>query len=176
MKVLITGFPGTGKSTIAKELKKRGRHAYDPENMYSYMHLVDRETGLNIKRPEDANRGWYDTVGAFNWDTPRVSALLEKYEDVFICSLAHNMNLLADSFDYIFVLTLDDFELQRRLEKRGSGLSTTPSQLADILTLHEHFEQSMASLKNATLLSVKPSVDQLVDTILETTSHEPNDR
>ncbi len=166
MKILITGFPGTGKSTIARTLKKRGYHAYDPERMHAFMHLENRITGKHIKRPPNTPRGWYDTEGAFNWNIPAVTKLLESYEEIYICSLADNMQSLYSDFDFIFILTADDFLLQQRLEKRNSGLSTTPSQMADILTLHRHFEQSLIE-QGAYQLDVKKSVEQLVTTILE---------
>lgn len=165
MKVLITGFPGTGKTSIAAELKKRGHSAYDPEKMYAYMHLENRSSGKHLVMPENAERGWYDTTGAFNWDIQKVSHLLEVNADIFICSLANNMNLLADQFDLTFVLCPDDFTLEQRLHKRNTGLSTSYNQLQDILTLHKQFEDSLVG-KGAIKVDVKADIPVIVDRIL----------
>ncbi len=52
MNYLITGFPGMGKSTIAAELKRRGHKAYDPQNMRTYMHVEDQQTGKHTTAPQ----------------------------------------------------------------------------------------------------------------------------
>jgi gluconate kinase len=166
VKILITGFPGTGKTSIAKELQKRGRYAYDPESMRAYMRLEDRETGRPIKMPESAPRGWYDAVGSFNWDSEKITKLLHTHETVFICSLAGNMYDFLDQFDHIFVLTLDDIELQQRLERRGTGLSTQDTQLADILLLHHKFEEKMSYHPKCHIVSVRPKVPEVANAIL----------
>lgn len=167
MNVLVTGFPGTGKSTIAQILKKRGYTAYDPQKMQSYMHLEDRATGKHIRMPENAPRGWFDTQGAYDWNTGEVQKLLGRYEEVYICSLAHNMHELFNQFDYIFVLSADDFILQQRLEMRGSGLGSTPAQMADILTLHRNFEEGLIN-KGAIKVDIQQSALDCVNFVLET--------
>jgi broad-specificity NMP kinase len=169
MKILITGFPGTGKSSIARELKRRGHIAYDPETMHSFMHLEDVQTGKHIRMPEQPRRGWFDTVGSFNWDIPKVLTLLNSSgDDVFICSLADNMNTILTEFDKVFVLTLDDFTLEQRLRHRENDLSKIPEQLADILTLHKHFEESMAA-KKAIVINVSSDIIAVTDHILDLT-------
>lgn len=166
MKILITGFPGMGKTAIAAELKRRGHAAYDPEAMRGYMHLQNVETGQHIHKPVNPPRGWFDNVGAYNWDIPRVSSLLDAHEEVFICSLADNMDALWSRFDKVFVLTLDDLLLEQRIRERttkGPGDDTT--QLADVMMLHRHFENSLIA-KGAFKLDVRPGVHELVDRIL----------
>ena len=166
MKILITGFPGTGKTSVAHELSRRGHNAYDPEAMRGYMHLQSVGTGRNIHKPDHPPRGWYDTVASYNWDLPRVAKLIEGHEDVFICSLADNMEALLPSFDKVFVLVLDDLLLKQRIRKRNSkGPGNDPSQLADVLMLHRHFEASMTEA-GAIPINVESGVSEVVARIL----------
>lgn len=165
MKVLITGYPGTGKSTIAKALKTRGRHAYDTEAMRNFMHAEANSTSRRIAIPSPVPRGWFDTTGSYNWDVPRVTTLIQSYKDVFICALADNQEIFYPLFDKIFIL-LDEVELEKRLRLRF----TTPygkdrDELVDILLLHKHFEQSLIE-NGAVPINVQPSVIDIVDTIL----------
>lgn len=166
MNYLITGFPGMGKSSIAKELKRRGHTAYDPQAMHAYMHVESRANGKHLTAPEEVPRGWYDKVGAFNWNTVKIENLLKSTNDVFICSMAHNQSSFYDKFEYIFVLTLDDTELMARLNNRwGKTIGKAPSELADILAKHRGFEQSLLN-RGAIKINVAHTLSEIVDQIL----------
>lgn len=115
MKILITGFPGTGKSSVAKELKKRGHNAYDIEAMPDYAHVEDRATGRHLKVPSPLPLNWFSDAGINRWDINKVTDLLNEHDDVFICGLGGNQDQLYDYFDRIFVLTADDTVLEQRL-------------------------------------------------------------
>lgn len=165
-KYFVTGFPGTGKTSVATELKRRGYYAYDPETMQNYMHLEQVDTGKHIRLPDRPQRGWFDTIGNFNWDLNRIDTLLDSHEDMFICSLADNQLSILDKFDLVFVLSLDDFTLEQRLNHRDGDLSKVPEQLADILTLHRHFEESLIDNHGAIKIDAKPSIRDVTDGIL----------
>ena len=166
MKILITGFPGTGKSTISRELKRRGHTAFDQQNMHSYMHIQNRQTGKNIHPPLVIPVSWYDEVASYNWDTMKLSRLLQQNEDIFICSKAHNQAEFYKLFNKIFVLTLDSTDLMHRLSLRGeNSLGKSPSEISDILTLRTHFEESLLNLGAIKINASKP-ISHIVDEIL----------
>lgn len=166
MKILITGFPGTGKSSIAEELKRRGRNAYDPQSMHDYMHVGDRDTGRHIKQPESVPAGWYDNVGAYNWDLVKLEKLVQGNEDIFICSKAHNQSDFYNVFDKIFILTLDFTELLHRLNMRaGKSIGKSPEELSDIFSHKNHFEKSLIN-NGATEINASKPLHNIVDEIL----------
>jgi len=167
MKVLITGFPGTGKSAIALELKRRGHRAYDPDIMRGYEYTVDRHTGERIHPPQPIPAGWYDITGLRMWDPVKMSRLLLTSDDVFICSFVHDLANYRHLFDHIFVLTLDDVVLERRLRGRlGNQIGKDPAELRDIMKLHREFERTMLA-HGATALNAEHGIRELVNTILE---------
>ncbi len=166
MKVLITGYPGTGKSTIAKALKIRGRHAYDTEAMRNYMHAEDIDSGKRIAVPSPVPRGWFDNTGSYNWDVNRVTGLINSFEDIYICALADNQEEFYSLFDKIFILLLDEVELENRLLLRSSTpYGKDKDELTDIMSLHTHFEQSLIEY-GAIPINVHPSIDNIVERIL----------
>jgi len=172
MKVLITGYPGTGKSSVAKELQRRGHVAYDTEAMRGYMHAESIQTGIRIPLPQPVPRGWFGTTGGYNWDIPRVTELLNTYDDVFICALADNQERLYELFDKIFLLTLDEVEMEQRLRSRNTtSYGKDPGELADILTYHQHFEESLLNGTGAISIPVnaKPDLSEVVNEILDHT-------
>ncbi len=147
MKVLITGFPGTGKSSLAHQLQKLGYSAYDIQAMPSYSHVESRLSGRHITPPQPLPRGWYDTVGAYTWNLGKVTRLLAAHEDVFICGLAANQDSLYPFFDLIFVLRLDDVLLEQRLrERETSNYGKEPASLVDIVMQRSSFERKLQEL------------------------------
>ncbi len=166
MKALITGYPGTGKSSVARELQKRGHNAYDTEAMRGYMHAESLKTGKRIPLPNPVPRGWFETTGGYNWDIPHVSVLLSSYDDVFVCALADNQEELYDLFDIIFLLTLDEVEMEHRLRLRSdTTYGKDPHELADILLHHRHFEQSLLA-HGAVAVNAAQAIPQVVNEIL----------
>ncbi len=119
-----------------------------------------------IKLPSPVPRGWFDDVGGYNWDIPRVTQLLDSHDDVYICALADNQEILYDVLDYIFLLTLDEVELEKRLRLRNTtNYGKDAQELADIMTLHRHFEQSLLNA-GAIQLNVAKNLPEVVDEIL----------
>jgi hypothetical protein len=166
MKALVTGYPGTGKSSIAKSLKERGYDAYDIEAMPGYMHAVDSETGVKITLPSPVPRNWFENVGAYNWDSGRILRILDEHDDVYICALADNQKELYDSFDILFLLTLDEVDMESRLLSRmTTHYGKDQGELADILMNHRHFEDSLLNL-GAHPINTKCALPEIVDEIL----------
>ncbi len=165
-KYLVTGYPGTGKSSIAKELARRGRIAYDTEAMRGYMHAEDLQSGKRIPIPRPVPRGWFDTTGAYNWDILRVTTLLQKDDDVYICALADNQESFYDAFDKIFLLLLDEPLLQHRIELRTTtDYGKEHDEMADILLMHRRFESSLLNA-GAIPINVQKSLHDVVEEII----------
>jgi hypothetical protein len=167
MKVLITGYPGTGKTSIAKALHERGYNAYDTESMRGYMHAESVQSGERIPLPSPVPRGWFSDTGEYNWDVVRVLKLLNSHDDVFICALADNQEQLYQEFDRIFLLLLDETVMEQRLRLRQStSYGKDHDERADILLNHRHFENNLLEI-GATPIQSEHAIPQVVDEILK---------
>ena len=106
---LIEGVSGTGKTSVCKELQRRGYYAINGDTELAYQ--GDPETG----KPTDGL-----THEHHIWHVDRVKALVvSQHEPVaFFCGGSRNFSKFVDLFDGVFVLDVDLDTLSRRLDER----------------------------------------------------------
>jgi gluconate kinase len=106
---LIEGVSGTGKTSVCKELRRRGYHAVNGDTDLAYQ--GDPETG----EPTDGTSHWRHI-----WRVDRVRALVADQSErcTFFCGGSRNFAKFLDLFDGVFVLEIDVETLNKRLDQR----------------------------------------------------------
>jgi broad-specificity NMP kinase len=130
---LITGESGTGKSSVAAELRRRGYLAYDGDATLAYH--ADATTGQPITEKLDsyAKTDWL-------WKPARLRELLDTESDVFLTGGASNQREFYPLFARIFILTINATTLTQRLQNRRPGdYGMHPAELQEILRTFEGF-------------------------------------
>lgn len=109
---LIEGGSGTGKTSVAGELARRGFHVVHGDRELAYR--GDPETG------EATDSGTHEH---HIWDVERVWALTAVQDEpaTFFCGGSRNFATFIDLFDEVFVLDIDLDTLHRRLDRRPQG-------------------------------------------------------
>lgn len=117
---LIEGGSGTGKTTVAEELQRRGYHVVHGDRQFAY--YGDPETGapvsLNPFDNEADNLRWaYDR---WIWPVDEVKRLVADQSNrvTFFCGHSANFRHFIGLFDQTFVLDVDLETLSRRLLAR----------------------------------------------------------
>lgn len=107
---LIEGVSCTGKTSVCKELQRRGYHAINGDRELVYQ--GDPETG----EPADG-RGHEHHM----WHIEKGESLVTDHEHAmtFFCGGSRNFARFIDLFDGVFVLEVDLATLNRRLAGRG---------------------------------------------------------
>lgn len=97
---LISGLPGTGKTSVCLELKSRGYKAIDADHAFGYQSGAD----------------WL-------WDEAKIERTIDDSaeEMVFICGSASNRDKYISKFNKIFILYVDDQTLRHRLLTRTNN-------------------------------------------------------
>ena len=158
MIIQIDGLSGTGKTTAAEELTKRGYKALDADAVFGYW--GDPETG----EPTDVQHqlNWI-------WDISKVKALAEESIDstVFVCGGAMNQDKIKEVFDKRFTLVIDDETLKHRLATRtNNDFGKEPEDLARQLEWNRGTADYARSIGSVVVDATQP-VASVVDEILE---------
>jgi gluconate kinase len=165
MKYLITGVAGTGKSTIAQELRRRGSAAYDTEEGFSY--YVDKQTGERCAYPATPSEAWYMNHERV-FDEKVLNNLFKKHADepLFISSITANQKKFYGQFKKIFLLTTDDDLITHRLGTRTNNyFGRHPLDLQRVISRHQAFDDELEAAGAIVVDASKP-IEQMVDDIL----------
>ena len=133
MKCLVTGQAGSGKSSVAAELRRRGFSAYDTDEMPGVTGFDYVETGMPVDPSEIQHPFDFSRI-AWNWRVAALHELLASADDVFICAITSDTVELAHLFDRVFVLVPDRETLARRLRERtNNNFGKHPAEAEPVL-------------------------------------------
>jgi len=135
---LVEGGSGSGKTAVATELGRRGRHVVHGDRVLAYQ--GDPETGARLDpRVIAAHRDDPAFIHDHHiWDVTQVTALAadRTHAATFFCGGARNSFRFLDLFDAVFVLEIDRATLERRLDGRPDEWGSAPAERALILRHH----------------------------------------
>jgi len=163
---LIDGVSGAGKSTVARELERRGYHVIHGDRALAY--YGDPRTGEPLGEPPvdpeaDELARWY---GRWIWPVAKVKSLLADHSHpmTFFCGGSRNSDRFVDLFDGVFLLEVDLDTLHRRLAGRtGDDFGGTSTERALVVRVHATGD---GLAKHATPIDATRPVDRVVDEIL----------
>lgn len=164
--ILIEGVSGTGKTSVATELQRRGYHVIHGDRELAYQ--GDPATG----EPLDASALAQDLADvAFGhrhhlWNIDKVKALIADHSHpiTFFCGGSRNFQGFIDLFDGVFVLDVDQHTLKNRLASRPEDeFGGKPEERDLIMRLHATKEDIPG---NAMVIDATVPVEAVVEAIL----------
>lgn len=114
---LVTGNPGSGKSTVANELAHRGLETLDPDYDPDLSYWMDEagQTVLLNDGPDRPGENWLRSH-RWVWSRQRLEQIVGQREaPLFVCGIALNIDEVLDLFDGVFLLRIDDETQEARL-------------------------------------------------------------
>lgn len=159
-KYLITGRPGSGKTTVVRELQRRGYTAYNTDDLDDVTKLEEKTTGKIVPWP-DGPVDW-DTH-TWNWQDTAFRRLLEQDGDVFIGAIVGNQKDYYPLFDKVFALVLSGETLASRLDSHEHPRTKAEKDKAK--AVHEE-KQGRWKDQGLILISSERPVPEVVDEIL----------
>jgi hypothetical protein len=163
---LIEGVSGSGKTTVATELQRRGYHAIHGDRELAYR--GDPRTGLPIApETETPTVDWISEH--YIWDVEKVKAYVaDKAESItFFCGGSRNFPQFIDLLDGVFVLDVDVDTMNRRIDERialdPTDFGATPEE-RDLIA--RRFASKADVPKTAIGIDATVPVARVVDDIL----------
>jgi len=167
---LIDGVSGTGKTTVAKELQRRGYHVIDGDRELKYR--GDPKTGEPLKEPLHKSE-WDKAVWQQEhllWDIDKVKSVIADHSIPisFFCGGSRNFDRFIDLLDGVFVLEVDALDaLYRRLDERVARDPTDwggkPEEKELVARLHRTKEDIP---KNGIIIDATAPIERVVDEIV----------
>jgi hypothetical protein len=152
---LIEGVSGTGKTSVCKELRRRGYHAINGDTDLAYQ--GDPKTG----EPTDVTSHWHHI-----WSVDKVRALVADQHErfTFFCGGSRNFVEFVELFDGVFVLEIDLDTLNQRLDQRPDDeFGAEQSERDLIVRLHRTKEDTPT---NGILIDATAPLAHVVDEII----------
>jgi hypothetical protein len=174
--VYVTGISASGKSTVLRELRKRGHvaHGMDEDG---YGRWVDRRTGEEHHLPEDG-RGLdlHRWIAEHDWvvDVEKIAALSERSrlegQTVYLCGVASGDSLVWKCFDLVCALVVDDATIRERVARRTNVFGKRPDELALILGWNAGYAERYRTLGAVIIDATQPPA-AVVDAIVSAAEH-----
>ena len=153
---LIEGVSGTGKTSVARELRRRGYHSINGDTELAYQ--GDPETGKPVGGFAHAHHIW-------NVEKVRALAADQAHAASFFCGGCRNHSSFIDLFDRVFVLEIDLATLNRRLAGRPQAeWGGKPAERRQIRRLHATKEDMP---KGGIAIDATRPIERVVDEILQ---------
>jgi dephospho-CoA kinase len=118
--VFITGPTAAGKSTVRSELARRGFEAHDADED-GISSFFSRVSGERVEYPEDANDRTHEWLAMHEFLMSRQRVELRAQASgkrVFLCGIPVNALGMADLFDKIICLVIDEATMLDRVAAR----------------------------------------------------------
>lgn len=132
---LIEGVSGSGKTSVATELERRGHAVVHGDRVLAYQ--GDPRTGAPIP-PErrSADPAFINTHHV--WDADRVKAIIADPARpvTFFCGASRNRQHFVHLFDAVFLLEADWTTIEARLAARVDEWGSEPEERALVARLH----------------------------------------
>lgn len=170
-KIYITGISGTGKSTVAKELHKKGYSVISIDETPDLCFWINKETKERVFGDHKLDKNFIDS---HNWicNIEHLKKLiLNNTKPLFATGVVSNQADFIDLFDKTILLQCKPETFISRIENRKDndfGKDKTAQEV--ILGWYKKFENELLE-KGAISISTEDSLEEVVNNIIKESNY-----
>lgn len=167
--VLITGISTSGKSSVAKELVKRGYEAHDTEHngISAWFNKETGEKAAEFGQVADRTKEWMDQHEwrmSMDWVKQKLKESTDR--QIFLCGGGANEPEVRELCDKVIWLKTDEATIRSRVNNpRDHTYGTQPHELERILEGNERKEAEYQGY-GAIIVDARRPFEKVVDEIL----------
>lgn len=165
-RILLTGMSGTGKSTVVRELVRRGYRAIDTDDD-GWSHWIDMRIGRPTSSPGPGEYRWDDLDWV--WNEERICELLgdDRGDVLILAGTAANQGEFYAYFDAIVLLSAPASVIAERLAQRTDNpYGGTPRTRARAMEHIETVEPLLRTRCDYEIVTTRP-LEEVVTCVLE---------
>lgn len=167
-KIYITGVSGTGKTTVARELQKRGFYALSIDEVDNLCSWVNQQTGEK-EGGKDIDMS-LDFVDKHDWvcDMENLNMLLSKdAEVVFVAGMATNQDDFLHIFDKILLLQCSSETFCKRIENRvDNNFGKDKKVQQQIRERYKPYTEKMLA-RGAVSINTEKPLDKVIEEVIK---------
>jgi hypothetical protein len=143
MSTLVTGTPGSGKTTLVAYAQRVGNHRFfDTDEIAGLCEWRELVTGAvlgPVSEHTATGDDWYRKYGWY-WRTDKLQEFLTANPDAVICGSAENVTDCYDVFDQLIIIRVTEAELLHNLAspERANPFGKTAKQRAGFMRWQDH--------------------------------------
>lgn len=160
-------MPGTGKTTIIENLKRRGLFAFDIEEIEGLCYWRNKTTFKRTHYHSGVSKDW---INEHEWvsDIDKLKEIINNHNGLVITGgIVENQNEFLPLFNNFFLLQCKENTLIRRLKERirkdEYGKTTIEQEM--ILNSYRKFEKNLID-RGAITINTGSSLDEITNKIL----------
>lgn len=161
------GVAGTGKTTLAQELKKRGIACIDDatngKDLGTWYDLEGNQLPYNANYSKSFS---WEKV-RWGWDIKKLEKFLEQNEFAIVCGYMPKIEDIAKKyFNEVILLDVTSEILNIRLSKRKNSYGYKPKERQRVLEDLTQLRQRLSLLPNLRIIDASQSIKQIADAVL----------
>jgi len=164
-KFCITGIAGVGKSSVLKELSRRGMTTFDIDAMDGLCYWKDK-SGQKEEYYSGIGKDWLDKHSYF-CDTKKLAEIINNVDGIVVVGgIADNQEEFLNLFDKVFLFHCDEKVFLHRIDTRDTNdFAKDKSEQEHVLSYYKDFENDMIG-RGAIPIDTCVSLEKVVDRII----------